>query len=135
MTSTNNGVLSGSEQGMAAKLWQTFATEMQQIDDGLNVLRRCVLKLTHSNVLLNRPNLTTQLAAADAGSRGPAVWTILVNEALERFTAGRLLFISGHYSRALSCLRDAVESLQWAEVCMVKDDEAERWVHGKKVKD
>jgi len=61
------------------------------------------------------------------------VWSLLCVEATERLTSARLLALTGHYSRVLSCVRDSNESLCWADFCLTNEQASELWLKGKKV--
>lgn len=99
----------------------------------LNVLRKAIDNLMKPQSQLSRADIFRQLLI-EPQQLPSAVWLVLCVEALERLIAGRLLLFTGHQSRALSCIRDAYECLQWADVCRCCDEESERWLRGKQVR-
>jgi len=62
------------------------------------------------------------------------VWSLLCREAAERLNSARLLILTGHCSRMLSCIRDSNECLCWADFCRKDQKASERWLGHQKVK-
>jgi hypothetical protein len=129
-----DGLLNQFEHDMFCKLSIDFPDEIQGLEKGLGVLRRSVLEVIHSEPILDQPDLITALGQAHPDVRCSAIWAMLLNEAVDRLLSAQLLLLTGHQSRALACGRDAIECLQWAEICSSDDKQAKKWVRGKRVK-
>ena len=126
--------LSAFEVAIAAKIESDFGEQLALLHEAHLMLGDYVRALFGGQDVFKRPGLTKQLKHASMDSRKLAVWTLLVGEGYERLNSGRLLLLSGHQSRALACVRDAWESLEWAEICLNSAAETNKWLAGKKVK-
>lgn len=127
-------VLSDFEVEFAARLGGDFQKEAILLGDAELMLGGYVRTLFRGQEVFMEPNVVKQLKSASADNRKVAVWTLLVGEAYERHHSGHLLFGTGHLSRALSCVRDAWECIEWGEVCLRLAPQADRWVVGESVK-
>ena len=134
MSNRRKNLVSDLEERMWKRILEDFPDEITCFEDGLDTLEACVLVQIQSERLFSGPDPMEELKNADKNTRGWGAGTILVWEAHERLVAGRLLLLTGHQSRALSCARDAFECLQWADICLKDDNEAKRWLRDSKPK-
>lgn len=77
--------------------------------------------------LAEQPNLSDDSVCSVA-------FTLLFGETVERLRCARLLLFTGHVSRAISCVRDSLEALQWAHVTRIVPTQARGWMKGNAVK-
>lgn len=134
MSNRRRKLVSNREERMWKRLVEDFRDEVACFEDGLDTLASCVLAKVKSQPIFSGPDPIRELKEADHGTRDWGVWTLLLNEALERLEASRLLLLTGHQSRALSCARDAFECILWAHICLRDDRQANRWLQNHKPK-
>ncbi len=122
------------EDDAETKLRQDFPKELNILEQGLDVLYKCIVLY-----VLGKPTLVKEIATTDYRKLKPgrmgfyACW-ILLGEAYTRLLAARVLFLHGYPSRALASTRDALETAMTADVCRRNDTLAMKWIKGKQIR-
>lgn len=124
-----------AESRIGSKLRLDFSKEITVFERGLNTLMICV-----NQEMLGRPAKVKDIATKDFAELGPedtrflACWALL-GEATLRLQASRRLLLLGYISRALACVRDALEAAMCADICAKDHRKAVLWlIKGKQVK-
>jgi hypothetical protein len=130
--------LSPLEERVWQQLVHDFASEIACIHQSLDLLLEIADSLYHSHSgLPSDPTIYTpewlEQFLGNPDSLRRFAWHSLFGEAVERLLSGRLLLMTGHQSRAFSCVRDTYECLLWADFCRSDEKAARNWVRGKKV--
>jgi hypothetical protein len=131
MYSSLTGVLADFEKDAWEQLVKDFPCDLACLDETFRVLSSAVKFSCASQITLVKSIDETE--EIDDRIKSAFAWTMLVSEARERLFSARLLLLTSHQSRCLSCLRDAFECLRWAHVCLGNAKQADRWLKGKKV--
>lgn len=131
MYSALTGVLADFEKDAWKQLVKDFPCDLACLDEAFRVLSAAVKFSCESQATLVKSIAETE--EGDDKIRSAVAWSMLVLEARERLCSARLLLLTSHQSRCLSCLRDAFECLRWAHVCLGNARQADRWFKGKKV--
>ncbi len=115
-------------------LLKDLPDDVEQLESALDLLKHLVQTLMHKQEIFFKPDLSANLKCADKNTKCLATSTVLLIESVERLLSARLLFLTGHQSRCLSCVRDAYECLLWSDICFSNENEANKWIDGKMVK-
>lgn len=110
-----------------------FPLEVLSIMGNFIILANCISSLVHTQPILEKSGFVDKLLEADKEEKCLGVWTLLLQETLQRLYSARLLLFTGHQSRCLSCVRDAFECLRWADICLKDVYQADCWLRGKDV--
>ena len=131
MYSALTEVLADFEKDAWKQLVKDFPRDLACLDEAFRVLSAAVIFSCASQATLVKSIDETE--GVNDKIKSAFAWTMLVSEARERLLSARLLLLTFHQSRCLSCLRDAFECLRWAHVCLGNARQADRWLKGKKV--
>jgi len=119
VTTRTENALIVSEVGMSQLSAMDFPEEISCLDDALGILRDCILSLSHSDPLRNKPNLTTELKKTSLGVRRFTGWLVLMLEALEKLSVAHLLVTARHQSRVYHAPEIRWNDSTWAHMCII----------------
>jgi hypothetical protein len=115
------------------KLKKDFPKEIDTVEKATGVLVNCIEYLSAQSPFLQRAFSRQELLDTDAKNRCETVRLLLLMHAVTNIKAAHQLLLTGYLTPSMSCARIAYESSQNADICSVKDDEAMKFLQGKKI--
>ena len=121
------------EVNILNKLRKDFPKEIDTLEKATDVLINCIEFLSAQSPFLQRAFSRQELINTDAKNRCETVRLLLLMHAVTNLKAARQLLLTGYLAPSISCVRTAYESLQTADICSVKGDEAMKFLLGKRI--
>lgn len=115
------------------KLKKDFPIEIDTLEKATDVLVSCIEFLSAQSPFLQRAFSRQELIDTNAKNRCETVRLLLLMHAVTNIKAAHQLLLTGYLTPSMSCARTAYESSQIADICSVIDDEAMKFLQGKKI--
>lgn len=115
------------------KLTKDFPKEVDTLERATDVLGNCIRLLSEQSPFLSGAFSRQDLFDTDAKNRCETVRLLLLMHAVTNLKAAHQLLLTGYLTPSMSCVRTAYEASQIANICSVKDDEAMKFLKGKRI--
>lgn len=121
------------ERRAEAQLMAEFRNEVGLFEQALDVLSNTVATIGVRAEGAEDLSMDEALISGDAKLTCSTVASELLREFMFRLWASRRLLRSGYLSRAMACLRDALEALKYSDICRNDVKQATRWLRGRRI--
>ena len=122
------------EKRAEAQLMEEFQSEVGLFEQAIDILTNSVARI---GLDLNGPQPISPeeiLASGDAKLIRVTAASALLCEFMFRLWASRRLLRSGYVSRAMACLRDALEALKYSDICRNDVKQSTRWLSSRRIR-
>jgi hypothetical protein len=122
------------EKQAEAQLMEEFRSEVGLFEQAIDILTNSVARIGLDLNAHQSVSWEEILASGNAKLICTAVTSDLLSEFMFRLWASRRILRSGYVSRAMACLRDALEALKYSDICRNDVKQSTRWMKGRRIR-